>query len=223
MNAIGYIRVSTGKQEISPEVQEKAIRAYCEMRGMELGCFYRDIGVSGSVPLHERPMGCAMDGKHNVAIIAMKLDRLFRDAADCLNTTREWDEKGVVLHIVDMGGNSIDTRSAAGRFMLTVLAGAAEMERNLIIERTEQALAHKKERGEKLGGSRPFGWRVVEGNVKVLEPVAEEQEVIERVRQAHEEGMSLRDIADYLTMKGVKTATGNGKWSHTTVARLVNL
>ena len=203
MNAIGYIRVSTGKQEISPEVQEKAIRAYCEMRGMELGCFYRDIGVSGSVPLHERPMGCAMDGKHNVAIIAMKLDRLFRDAADCLNTTREWDEKGVVLHIVDMGGNSIDTRSAAGRFMLTVLAGAAEMERNLIIERTEQALAHKKERGEKLGGSRPFGWRVVEGNVKVLEPVAEEQEVIERVRQAHEEGMSLRDIADYLTMHGV--------------------
>ena len=223
MNAIGYIRVSTGKQEISPEVQEKAIRAYCEMRGMELLGICKDIGVSGSVPLHERVNGRELIGLRSYAVVTLKLDRLFRDAADCLNTTREWDEKGVVLHIVDMGGNSIDTRSAAGRFMLTVLAGAAEMERNLIIERTEQALAHKKERGEKLGGSRPFGWRVVEGNVKVLEPVAEEQEVIERVRQAHEEGMSLRDIADYLTMKGIKTATGNGKWSHTTVARLVNL
>ena len=73
----------------------------------------------------------------------LKLDRMFRNAGDCLATVEAWDRAGVALHVVDLGGNAIDTTSAAGRFMLVVLAGAAEMERNLIRERTKAALAVK--------------------------------------------------------------------------------
>ncbi|MBI1827808.1 MAG: recombinase family protein [Planctomycetes bacterium] len=54
---------------------------------------------------------------------------------DCLTTVERWEKSGVTLHVVDLGGNAIDTASAAGRFMLVVLAGAAEMERNLTRER----------------------------------------------------------------------------------------
>ena len=61
---------------------------------------------------------------------------------------------GVALHIIDLGGNAIDTTSAAGRFMLVVLAGAAEMERNLIRERTKSALAVKRANGQRISRTR---------------------------------------------------------------------
>jgi hypothetical protein len=56
-----------------------------------------DEGVSGGKELASRPGGCRvveLAGKCKVqAVIACKLDRLFRDAADCLNTTKAWDKK----------------------------------------------------------------------------------------------------------------------------------
>ena len=58
---------------------------------------------------------------------------------------------GVALHVVDMGGNAVDTTSAVGRFMLVILAGAAEMERNLVRERTRSALAIKRSNGQRVG------------------------------------------------------------------------
>ena len=65
------------------------------------------------------------------AVVVLKLDRAFRNAVDCLATVEKWDKSRIALHIVDLAGNSIDSTTAAGKFMLTVLAGTAEMERNL--------------------------------------------------------------------------------------------
>ena len=69
-------------------------------------------------------------------IVALKLDRLFRDAADALHQSRAWDKAEIALHLVDMGGQSLNTASAMGRFFLNMMAGVAELERNLIAERT---------------------------------------------------------------------------------------
>ncbi|MGH7459665.1 MAG: recombinase family protein [Pseudomonas sp.] len=70
---------------------------------------------------------------------------------DCQGTTKAWDRAGVALHLIDLGGQALDTSSAMGRFFLTVMAGAAELERGLIRERTSTALQHKKANGTKLG------------------------------------------------------------------------
>jgi len=90
-----------------------------------------DNGTSAGKPLGTRQGGQkllkAIKTKKAQHVVILKLDRAFRNAADCLSTVEQWDRKGITLHIVDLGGNSIDTTSAAGRFMLTVLAGAAEM------------------------------------------------------------------------------------------------
>ena len=75
------------------------------------------------------------------AVVMLKLDRGFRNAADCLNTIGDWEKTGIALHVIDLGGNLIDTTSVAGRFMLVVLAGAAEIERNLTREWTRSAMA----------------------------------------------------------------------------------
>lgn len=75
------------------------------------------------------------------------LDRLFRDAEDALRQTKAWDKAGIVLHLMDMGGTSINTASAMGRMLLTLMAGCAELDRILVAERTASVLAHKKQHG----------------------------------------------------------------------------
>jgi len=142
MGAIGYVRCSTHEQADSGlglEAQTERVRAYCAMRDLTLLDVVRDAGVSGGKPLASRAGGqrlMSMLRETGVkAVVMLKLDRMFRNAGDCLTTVETWEKSGVALHVVDLGGNAIDTTSAAGRFMLVVLAGAAEMERNLTRER----------------------------------------------------------------------------------------
>ncbi len=78
------------------------------------------------------------------------------------------------LHLPDLGGSAIDTSSAIGKFFLTVMAGAAELERNQISERTSAVLQHKAERGEYTGGEPPFGYRLADEGVRLVEDVAEQ-------------------------------------------------
>jgi len=142
-----YTRVSTDEQArlgVSLDAQEARARAYCELHGLTIAAVFRDEGVSGAKPLAERPEGQKLS--HEVStgairhVVALKLDRLFRDAIDCLEVSRLWDHAGVSMHLIDLGGQTVNTASAMGRFMLTVVAGAAEMERNLIRERTRLAV-----------------------------------------------------------------------------------
>src|ERR1700677_2248069 len=130
--AVGYIRVSTLDQSrngVSLEAQEERLRAYCTAAGLHLVALIREDGVSASIPLADRPQGAELLAamKNGVAhVVTLKLDRLFRDAEDALRQTRAWDKAGVALHLVDMGGQSINTASAMGRMMLTMMAAFAE-------------------------------------------------------------------------------------------------
>ena len=69
------------------------------------------------------------------------------NAEDALRQTKAWDKAGIALHLVDMGGTGMNTASAMGRMFLTLMAGCAELERNLVAERTASVLAHKKQQG----------------------------------------------------------------------------
>lgn len=223
MKAIGYVRVSTEEQAnegISLEAQESAVRAYATMRGFELVEVIRDAGVSGAKALSARRGGAAVleavgHGRAQ-AVIAYKLDRLFRDAADCLEVTKAWDRREVALHLIDLGGQAIDTSTAMGRFFLTVIAGAAEMERNLIAERTSTAMAHLKGQGKRVG-SEPYGFRAGAGGV--LEPEPYEQGIVAQARAWRSQGASLRDVRDRLEAGGYRPR--GRAWHLTTVSRML--
>lgn len=210
---VGYVRVSTEEQSVegvSLAAQEARLRAYCAMRGLELAEVVIDAGVSGYKALDVREGGRRVldmvRSRKVSAVVALKLDRLFRNAADCLEVCGAWDRAGVALHLVDLGGQAVDTSSAMGRFFLTVMAGAAELERNQIAERTSTALQHKKSQNE-LVGTVPYGFRLAEDGVHV-EPFEPEQAVLRMARDLRASGASLRQIAAELADEGKLSRVG---------------
>ena len=150
----------------------------------------------------------------------LKLDRMFRNAGDCLTTVEKWEKSGVALHVVDLGGNAIDTTSAAGRFMLVVLAGAAEMERNLTRERTRSAMAVKRGNGQRIG-TVPYGYDLADDGATLV-PNDAEQAAIAEIRSWRSQGWTLETIAAVLTERCVPTKTGKSvRWTHQAVARIL--
>jgi DNA invertase Pin-like site-specific DNA recombinase len=220
MKAVCYIRVSTEEQVrggVSLAAQEERLLAYCKLAGLEPVAVIREEGVSGSKPLGARPGGIELlkmvAQKKACHVVALKLDRLFRDAEDALHQTKAWDKAGAALHLVDMGGQTLNTGSAMGRFFLNMMAGFAELERNLIAERTEAALAHKKAHRQAYSPT-PYGYDRGEGDT--LQENLLELGTVAEILQWRQDGRSLRDIAEELNRRGIATKQG-GKWHASTV------
>jgi putative DNA-invertase from lambdoid prophage Rac len=159
MKVVGYCRVGTAEDVSigdSVAAQKQQITRYCMMRGWREPEFFVDAGVSGSVPLAERPGGrrlLAALTKGDV-VIAAKFDRAFRSTANALSTLEELKAAGVALHIIDLGGDV--TVSA-------IISAMAENERDRTRERIRDVKRHKASQGIYHGGQRPFGYSVVGG------------------------------------------------------------
>ena len=147
--AYGYIRVSTDEQVdegLSLDAQRTRIKGYSKAHDLELIKIYADEGITGRTL--ERPglqdLLQQVKGKDGEAIIVYRLSRLSRNTRDLL----------MLVEDIFLRGNSrlvsinehIDTESAMGRFLLTIMGAMAQMERELISERTKAALRIKRER-----------------------------------------------------------------------------
>ncbi len=219
---IGYVRVSTQEQAdsgLSIAAQNLRLTQFAEYKGLQLVDVIHDENVSASIPLADRPGGAQLltrtrDGSLGVA--AVKLDRLFRDALDCLATIKLWNSQGVGLHLLDLG---VDTTTAQGKAFLTNAAAYAELERNLIAERTREALKQVRAQGGVLGGD-GFGWRRADATDaagrRVIELVPEEFSTLVECRTLRDMGWTLQRIADKFNSEGRRTKRG-GKWHPSTV------
>ena len=223
-NAVCYARVSTLEQAqhgVSLDAQVERLLSYSDAMGLNVITVIKEEGVSAGKALASRPGGIRLLNMlkvgHATHVVAMKLDRLFRSTEDALKQTTAWDAQGIALHLCDMGGANLDTRSSMGKIMLTLLAAFAEFERTLIAERTSAALSHKKRNGQ-LYNHPPFGFRR-EG--KQLVPHEAEQKVLKHIFQCRKDGLSLYDIANRLNDLGVPSKKG-GKWHAATIAHIVN-
>jgi len=184
MDVYGYIRVSTQEQVdsgLSLAAQRQKISDFCRYKSFNLIEIIEDANVSASIPLSEREGGARLIASAATAVVAVRLDRLFRDAHDCLGVTKDWNKRGISLHLLDLG---VDTSSAMGRAFLTNAATYAELERNLISERTREALSQIKERGGDLGAA-PLGFEYQKGGDGTAKLVASEKELasIDRCRE----------------------------------------
>jgi DNA invertase Pin-like site-specific DNA recombinase len=219
-----YLRVSTLEQlkGVSLEAQEERLRAYCLMTGLKVGPgdAFREEGVSASIPLHKRPRGAELLERVNEGathVVALKLDRLFRDAEDALRQTKAWDRAGVTLHLIDMGGASLSTSTPMGRMLLTTMAGFAELERNLISDRTATSLRYKRLHREVFNHA-PYGFTVVD---KTLVENTEEMAVVNLIRERRDDGWTLGMIASALNDDRVPTKL-NGRWYARTIKNILD-
>jgi len=224
--AVAYIRVSSQRQAdegVSLAAQKRRILDYAKFKDIPLSedDIFIEEGVSGGIPLWDRPKGRAMKRKLATGqfqhLISMKIDRLFRVTSDMLNTVDELNDAGIDLHIVDMNGQAVDTTTAIGRLFLTIVGAMAEMERGLISERTQEGMDQLKAMNKKFTQS-IYGWDETE--LGDLTPNWKEQNAIDYMSWQLSNGMSATAIARQLNREGLKGKRG-GKWSSGSVLNVV--
>jgi DNA invertase Pin-like site-specific DNA recombinase len=217
--AIAYLRCSTDRQDLSPEVQRDAISVWAEREGVEVVAWHEDLGVSGGAELEQRPgltAAVADLGPQGAGLLVVaKRDRLARDVLTAALVERLCERAGARVASADGTGNG-DTPEAA--LLRSMIDAFAAYERALIRSRTRAALAVKKAKGERVGGI-PYGFRLG-GNGKLVED-ARERDAVALARRLRAEGRSLRAVAAGLASSGFQPRSGK-RWHVAVLARIVS-
>jgi len=214
---IGYTRVSTDEQVErgwSLETQRRRIEAYCAAHGLDLLRVEEDAGLSArkttNRPALQRALA-ALKAKEAGGLVSVKLDRVSRSTRDVLCIVETAEHEGWSLHSIE---ERLDTSSPHGRFVVTVLAALAQMEREQTSERVRATMAHLRRKGRKISGTPPFGFRF-DGDA--IAEVPSEQEVLREIQTLASSGCKPTEIARRL---GRHPRTGR-QWRRQTVAKVL--
>ncbi len=203
---LAYVRVSREEQAVSGlglSDQRRAIAQEAERQGWGNVEFVGDEGYSAK-NLARPGIADALQrlGRGEAGVLAVsKLDRLSRSLVDFAGLMERAKRENWRLVVLDL---AIDTTTASGALMASVMASFAEYERRLISDRTSAALQAKKAQGHRLG--RPRGTS---------------DEVLARVVRERAGGLPLRVIAERLNQDAVPTAQGGLRWYASSVSALL--
>ncbi|WP_310964753.1 recombinase family protein [Nocardioides terrisoli] len=212
MRAVGYARLSKSKRHkdgsiqqdpCSIEAQRGAIERAAEFNGWDMLGMYVDNGKTGANTKRDGLRGAlaVLSGGDADILVIARLDRLTRDTADFLDLVKLSTKEGWALAVLDQ---KVDTSTAVGRLMARTLASHAEFERDLISERTRDALAVLKAQGKQLG-----------------KPSQISPELERRIIRLHKQGKSASAIARRLSADGIETPTGKDTWHHSVIVDLI--
>ena len=210
-----YLRVSSEEQRDREtiEIQREFLKEYCRLYGLEVMQTYADDGVSGTIPLHERPEGRRLladtePGKFETLLV-YRLDRLARSLLVTVDAHDRLQEAGVALRSAT---ESIDTSTPSGRLIFQMLASFAEYEREAIRERTRAGVRRAFRDGKPMGVL-PYAYRASDdGRLKVSE---EEAEIVREIFANIADGSTPYREAKRLNALGVEPPGWryrNGKW-----------
>jgi len=148
-----YARVSTTDKGQNPENQLLALRDYAARQGWTATEYVDQLTGSTEERPQFQAMLTAARRRDIQAIICWKLDRFGRSLRNLVLTTEQLRSQGTRLIIVTEG---IDTGSdsALSRFFLHIMGSMAELEREMISERTRAGLARARQQGKKIGRPR---------------------------------------------------------------------
>lgn len=214
---LSYARVSTAEQAAdgttSIAEQLRKGKAIADLRGVSSYDLmpFTDEGISGSIPLNQRPAGKDMlnTAKPSDVIVASKMDRLFRSASDALNTAESLKERKIDLILTDMGTSPV-TENGTAKMFFGMLALVAEFERGRIAERMEEGRRGKRLRNGHLGGVAPYGFRVIgTGRESKLVPIPMEYAIVQEIKILHNRGETSWRIMHEINERGRRNRQGN--------------
>ncbi len=198
--AVAYIRVSTQKQAdhgVSLSAQQAKLKAYASVYDLHIVEYIVDPAESaGTLNRPGLTRALAMLGKQADALLVIKLDRLTRSVRDLSHLLERYFMKYSLLSVSEQ----LDTRSAGGRMMLNLLTVIGQWERETAGERTRAAKQYQRSQHRYIGGTPPYGSRVVDGQ---LVPHPEEQRMLEDIRTRMQLGETPTSIA-----RGMRTRQG---------------
>lgn len=205
---VAYLRVSTDEQAVSGlglEAQRTTIEQYAERKGLTIVAEFTDEGISAK-DLKGRPAALAalkaVESGQAAGLLVAKMDRLSRSVLDGAGLMERANKNGWALHFADM---DVDTSTPAGEMFANIMISSSQYERRLISQRTRDALAAKRARGERLGAA-----------------PALPAEVTQRILAERAAGNTFQSIADGLMRDGIPTARGNSKWFPSTIKAVVS-
>lgn len=224
--AIGYVRVSSLEQAqegVSLDMQRDKLRSYCKLNGIRLIDIKADEGISGGTM--ERPgLQAALmmleRGQANMLIVA-KLDRLTRSVKDLCGLVDRFfaHEQYHLLSVCGM----MNTHTAAGRMMMLNLANYAQFERELLRERTQEAMQHLKAQGVRLGRA-PFGYKYTQeldanGRRKIVADSAH-MATLREIVALYDGGYTINGVTRLLNERRIPAQQG-GRWHARAVALIL--
>ena len=145
-----YGRVSTGLQQTGLESQRMALENWCKTKGIEDFILYEDFGVSGtkaSRPQLDRMMADVRSGKIK-RVVVYSFSRFARSTTQLLSALEEFRLIG--CEFVSLS-EQVDTSTAIGKALFTIISAIATLERDLISERVKNGMMNAKAKGKKIG------------------------------------------------------------------------
>jgi DNA invertase Pin-like site-specific DNA recombinase len=208
MNFIAYYRVSTdrqGQSGLGLEAQRAAVERFTAAPPF---AEYTEVESGRKADRPQLAAAIAHAKQSGAVLVVAKLDRLARDVRMILSIV----DSGVSVRFVDLP--DIDTSTATGRLILTVMASLAEFEAKRISERTRDALAAKRARGETLGSPDPSKGAMATMR-KAHAMTQQAASVVEGMLEA-----TLREVAEELERRAIPTPSGGSTWHPATVRRV---
>ncbi|HFN3579078.1 recombinase family protein [Enterobacter hormaechei subsp. oharae] len=146
MTIYAYTRVSKAENETGT-TDNQIINIESQLK---IDNVYSDVNISGSMPFQKRPEAQKLVSvlKSGDIVVIAKLDRGFRDTADCLNTVKWLQKRNVTLRILDI---ALDVSTPIGELILTIMASVATFERKRIAERIKDGFANGRKQGKSYG------------------------------------------------------------------------
>jgi DNA invertase Pin-like site-specific DNA recombinase len=192
---------------MSPAAQQAAIERWAEANEVTIAAWHHEV-ISGKTTAANRPdmMGAIVDLSYHGAgvLVVAKRDRLARSVMQAAIIEGLVRDQGA--RVVCADGQAVDDGSPEAAFIRTVIDAIAEWERAKISQRTREALAVKKRRGERVGQV-PYGW-MVGTDGKTLHPIEAEQAIIAKVNKLFRRGETRASVAEILWYEGTVSRTG---------------
>lgn len=230
----GYLRVSTDKQAdegYGLDVQEKTVIKCCQTEELTNLVLFIDDGYTGTKM--ERPALDAIvryitafnEGRSNIRVnsfVVPKIDRLGRTLLGTLQFIQDYilckadskhslinnNKEDIAFFSADEKHLRVEPNNPQSKFLLTLFAGLAEFDRDLIVQKLKRGMIARVEDGYWMGGGNiPYGYAYNQ-STGILEIVPEEAEKIREIFRLYiEEKMAPQKIADRLGFKGDRIIT----------------